>query len=504
MRRRGPTPLIVRQIGSIARPHFRFAPDRLGVESPNLMAPSEPRAGTLDRLLRPFADVKPGEGTSALLLAFNVFLLLTAYYILKPVREALILSEGSAELKSYLSAAMVGVLAIVVPLYGRFAARTPRRRLISLVSAFFAACLVLFYVLARLGVPLGVVYFVWVGIFAVMAPAQFWAFANDLYTKDMGERLFPIIGFGAAAGAVLGALIANWLIQPIGIYELMLVGAVLIVAQAAIAGVADRRSHRAASMIPEAAEPRPSAEPRESAGAFGMVLTTPYLLMIAVIVLCLNWVNTTGEYILGRVVGEAARSAVAAGTAGGLSVGAYIGQFYSRFYAGVNLVELVVQLFLVSRIVKYFGVRVGMLILPCIAFGAYNLLAFYPALGVVRWAKTAENSTDYSLSNTVRKMLYLPCTRYQKYAGMQVSDSFCQRAGDVLSALLVFVGTTYFAMSGKGFARFNLFVVVVWLALAYAIGREYKALTDAHAAPGPSLASASNRMAESQPAPVVG
>src|SRR5262249_8575723 len=108
---------------------------------------SEP--SRLDRMLGAFTDVHPGQGPTALVLALNVFLILTAYYVLKPVREALILSEGSAELKSYLSAGQVAVLAVVVPLYGKLVARFPRMRLINLVTLFFAACPVVFYVLAR-------------------------------------------------------------------------------------------------------------------------------------------------------------------------------------------------------------------------------------------------------------------------------------------------------------------------------------------------------------------
>jgi hypothetical protein len=105
---------------------------------------------------------------NALLLSLNVFLILTAYYVLKPVREALILGQGSPELKSYMSAGQVLLLAFVVPLYGRLAGGLPRRRLINIVTAFFAACLVLFYFLARAGVPLGIAFFLWIGIFNVV------------------------------------------------------------------------------------------------------------------------------------------------------------------------------------------------------------------------------------------------------------------------------------------------------------------------------------------------
>src|SRR6476659_1709465 len=99
----------------------------------------EPRSA-LDRFLGFFTDVHPGEGATALLLALNVFLILMAYYVLKPVREALVLGEGSAELKSYLSAGQVVLLAFVVPFYGRLVSRLPRMRLINTVTLFFIAC----------------------------------------------------------------------------------------------------------------------------------------------------------------------------------------------------------------------------------------------------------------------------------------------------------------------------------------------------------------------------
>ena len=142
----------------------------------------------------------------------------------------------------------------------------------------------------------------------------------------------------------------------------------------------------------------------------------------------------------------------------------------------VNVAGVLMQLFLVSRIVKYLGVHVGVLVLPFTSLVAYNILAFFPILAAVRWAKTAENSTDYSLNNTVRNMLFLPCTREQKYSAKQTIDSFFVRAGDVLSALVVFLGTTYFALSASGFAKLNIALVVFWIVIAALIGREYKRL----------------------------
>jgi AAA family ATP:ADP antiporter len=476
----------------------------------------------LDRSLRLFTDVRAGEGVTALLLASNVFLLLTCYYVLKSIRDGLILSEFSPEMKSYTSAAMVVVLAVVVRLYGSLADRVPRRRLINVVTVIFAACLVGFYVLAQLDVTLGIVFFVWVGVFNVMIIAQFWAFANDIYRKEEGERLFPLVAFGQSLGGVLGATVAGILIAPFGLYTLMLVGAGLLLLQVQVTNYVDTRERRireadipeeesslrmtATSNIkvdelqsllaryqnepePEISaeeaddEPEPADEAPSTRSAFTLVFQTRYLLMIGLLMMLLNFVNTNGEYILSRVVTESAVAAVASGQAGGLTEAEYIGTFYANFFAVVNLVGVLVQLFLVSRIVKYFGVAVGLMILPLLALGAYSLIAVYPVISYIRWAKTAENATDYSLNNTVRNMLFLPTTREQKYKGKQAIDSFFSRLGDALQAGLVLLGTVVLGLTITGFALVNLAVVVVWLLIAFMIGREYKRLVATDSTP---------------------
>ena len=465
------------------------------------MTNSSPPASALDRLLRLFSDVRVGEGAQALLLALNIFMVLTAYYVLKPIREALILGEWSAEVKSYLAAAMVVILVPVVHVYGRLADRFPRKRLINLVTFFFVACLVVFFLLGRAGVPLAIPFFIWVGIFSGVIIAQFWSFANDLYTNDEGERLFPIIGFGMSLGAVLGSGLTKTLVAPLGINLLMLIGAGLLLLSLVITNYVDQmqrirtESHLAPSATTaempaatgqfRAATGEFKALTEEQAlgsgsgeGAFALVFKTRYLLLIALMILLTNWVNTTGEYILGGTVARAAEAAVSSGTAGGLSEGQYIAGFYSDFFLVVNIVGLLAQLFLVSRIIRYAGVQVGILILPVTAMLGYGVLAFYPILAAVRVAKTLENATDYSLQNTVKNALWLPTTREQKYKAKQVVDAFFHRAGDVLSAALVFVGTTYFALKSGGFAVVNIALVLIWIAVAVAIGRRYTSLTE--------------------------
>lgn len=456
----------------------------------------------LDRALRLFTEVRPGEGTSALLLALNVFLLLTAYYLIKPVREALILAANGAEVKSYAAAGQALLLLLFVPAYGLLADRLPRRRLLLWVTGFFIACLVTFYLCAQAALPVGIPFFLWVGIFNLMIVAQFWSFANDLYTKDQGERLFPVVAFGASLGAVMGSAVAGQLIPLIGVPQLLLVAALLLGSALGIGLVVDARERArceaglpprfTTAEIPAATGEYlvQEAESNEKltvslsgtgnrAGTFRLVFADRYLLLIALLVLVINWVNTTGEYLLGRTVADAAHAAVTAGRADGLSVPEYIGRFYADFFFAVNVVGVVLQLFVVSRLLRAFGVRVAVLVLPVIALTGYALLAFLPVLAIVRWVKTAENATDYSLQNTVRNVLFLPTSREQKYKAKQAIDSFFVRTGDVLAAGAIYAGTTFLSFGASQFALLNLVLAGVWLVLAVLVGRAYSGKTRA-------------------------
>lgn len=438
----------------------------------------------LERFLGLFTEVKADEGITALLLTLNVYLLLTTYYIVKPVREALILAGGGAELKSYASAGQAILLLAAVPAYAALASKMSRRRLINVVTLFFAACMVGFYLLAKIQIPfLGVIFFLWVGIFNLMVIAQFWSFANDIYTPEQGKRLFAVVAFGASFGAVSGSVIAGRLIAPLGVEQMLVVAAVILTATLLLTNAIDVREKRRAK-VDGPKEVSKVEEPLGKEGAFQLVMRSKYLLLIAFLMLFLNWVNTTGEYILGRVVSSAAADLVASGQSGGLDEGQYIGKFYSDFFSIVNIVGVLLQLFLVSRILKYLGVRIALLVLPVIALGGYLLLAVYPILSAVRWAKTAENATDYSLQNTVRNVLFLPTTREQKYKAKQAIDTFFVRAGDVLSALLVFIGSSLLAFQTRHFAIVNLALVAIWILVAIRIGIEHRRIVSEKSSQG--------------------
>jgi AAA family ATP:ADP antiporter len=436
---------------------------------PYFRAIEERRKSWLDRALSILADVRPGEGGGALLLSVNLLLLLAAYYMLKTVREALILSEGGAEVKAYSSAAQAVLLLLIVPAYGALASRVNRIQLITWVTLFFVSHLAAFYIFGSGGAREGVLFFIWVGIFNVFVIAQFWAFANDLYTEAQGKRLFAIIGVGSSLGAWLGARASSSAVRVFGPYMLMLFAAGLLISTVGISLVIHRRASRTKS--PKDASD--AGSPLGKEGGFGLVLKERYLLLIALLMVVLNVVNTTGEFLLGKlVVAEAARVA-GTGPEALEAQQRFIGAFYGDFFSWVNLIGLGLQMFLVSRIIHFIGVRGALLILPCLAFGSYSLLLVMPVLPVVRFFKVLENGTDYSIQNTARQALFLVTSREAKYKAKAAIDTFFMRAGDVLAAGVVFLGTTL-SFSLPAFAFVNVCLTGAWLVVVAGIRREHR------------------------------
>jgi AAA family ATP:ADP antiporter len=417
------------------------------------------RKNILEKALSLFAPVRQGEGITAVLLMVNVFILLTAYYIIKPVREALILEGSGAEIKSYAGALQAALLLIIVPLYSAYASRVNRIKLINGVTAFFISNLAIFFVLGRAQVPLGVPFFLWVGLFNVMLVAQFWAFANDVYTEEQGKRIFAIVGIGSSLGAIFGAWVAGMLFKPLGVYPMMLIAAALL---SLCMVLTNWIHHREGNSSIQGSAAEVARQPIGDSGGFRLIFQHRYLLLIAVLVLVANFVNTTGEFLLGKMVTQYAK--------GQLNGQAFIGQFYAGFFFWVNVAGAALQMFAVSRIFKHLGIGFALFCLPLIALGSYSLMAIMPILPFIRIGKIAENSTDYSLQNTTRHALFLNTSREAKYKAQSAIESFFWRAGDAFSALLVFVGTRL-AFDIRHFALTNVIFVLVWLLLATAIVR---------------------------------
>ena len=428
----------------------------------------------IERALSIFADVRAGEGTTTLLLTVNVFLVLAGYSVMKPARDGLILTEGGAELASYSAAAQAVLLMGVVPLYGWLGTKFVRIRLIGIVTAFFGTALVGFYLGGMAGLREGFAFYIFIGLLNVFMVSQFWQFANDLFTEGQGRRLFPLIGVGQSLGAWIGAAAVSPLVQGLNYtpYTLMLIGAaVLVIAFSATLMANTIETSKGDQEIHKAAQ-----EPLGPEGGFELIARDRYLLWIAVLIVLLNVVNTTGGYILNRlIVGEAAArfgsdaSAVAESRQ-------FITAFSGSIIAAVNLVGLLLQLFVTARVIRWIGIRGALFILPVIALVNYSLIAVLPILAVVRVGKILENSTDYSIQNTLRQALFLPTSREAKYKAKAAIDTFFTRSGDVVSAGVVALGQVT-ALSVSAFAWFSVLLTIAWLWVARQIAKEHRRRT---------------------------
>lgn len=459
----------------------------------------------MERFLRLFTDVRPGDGGTALLMFANVFLILTAYYFIKPLREgwisvSLIAGLEPVEVRAYTSFGQAILLIPVIAWYSRLVNRWPRGRVVTAATLFCISNLVLFWFLQpNFFIPnlpfTGILFYLWVGMFGVFVVAQFWAFAADVYSDEEGRRLLPVVAIGATAGAAFGARITAFLVEPDGLAaaleamglepiaglvrqtlrteSLLLLACIPLGASIFLTRAVDRR--RGASKAPA-----PHSE-AEEAGGLSLVLGSRFLLTVAVVTLILNWVNTNGENLLYWFVQEnLTERAAAAGIVGEQAVQRFTFAgttgFYGDFYSWVNAVALLLQALVASRLLKYGGFAAILLLMPVVALTSYATMALLPVLGVLKIMKVAENATDYSINNTARHVLWLPVHSAVKLKGKPTVDSLFARVGDGFAALTVLVGVQIFALATEVFFVFNVVLVVVWLVLCFGIVRGHREL----------------------------
>ena len=427
-----------------------------------------------ERLLSLITRLRPGEGRALQLFFLHAFLLLASLQIVKALREAFMLSKFSAETRSYAVASMALVLILAVPLYSRARRRLDGAKLLRAVTIFFVATLPLLALLGHYGVPIAFPFYIWVGIYGVMVVAQMWAYAADSFNVRTGQRLFVVIMLGANLGALAGAKLTSLAVTVMSPLALMVLATCTIGATLLLAG-----PERAA--VPEGSRAVPAL--RQTApmprllGGIGLVLRDRYLLTIALFIVMLNWINSTGEFILADYVKAHALATFGSDTD---ASSRFIAAFYGNFNFWVTLVSLAIQALLVARVFRILGVRGALLVHPIIVALGYGLLALAPLLGgfipifsLIRRIKVADNGVDYSLMNTTRQTLFLPVDRDSKYDGKTAIDTFFVRFGDLLQALCVFAGLNLLAWKSHEFAILNFLLSLMWIGLAVAMGRAY-------------------------------
>jgi AAA family ATP:ADP antiporter len=476
----------------------------------------------IEKVLRLFTEVKAGEGTTVLLMFSNVFLILCAYYFIKPLREGWVAIsdiEGLSkmEVKAYSNCIQSLLLLFFIGWYGRLAKRTNRVTLMTRATLFCILNMLIFWLLQPgffvEKLPLsGIVFYLWVGMFGVFVVAQFWTFSADIYTDEMGKRLLPLIAIGGTAGAAAGSWIVNFVISHnlVSTNYLLLIATVPLLISICLLNIVERRQGKLDELVSDNMHFKsdrsihslyPKGEDGESnLETFGtinniensaakikigsvkngvrLIFISKFVLLAALVTLLTNWVNTNGENLLFRVIQDTlANQAIEQGISSSQNIQDYTRKgtiaFYGDFFFWVNITALFLQSFVASRLLKFGGFGVILLLLPVIALISYSMMALLPILAVVKIMKIAENATDYSINNTARHVLWLPMDSMMKFLGKPAIDTFYVRLGDGFAAITVLIGVQILALSIEQFFVFNVSLVILWLICGVMLVKEY-------------------------------
>jgi ATP:ADP antiporter, AAA family len=428
----------------------------------------------LGRLLRRTVDVREHETAALVASCAYFFFVLSAYYVIRPVRDEMGVAGGVENLAWLFTGTLVGML-LVHPLFTALVARFPRRRFVPLIYRFFILNLVVFFLVFRAAdahqaVWVGRVFFVWTSVFNLFVVSVFWSLMTDLYRPAQSQRLFGLVAVGGTMGAILGSTITSALAHLLGPVNLLLVSALLLEIAAGAARALDRQD---ASLARGVRPEETGAVGSEGAGIIGGgvfdgirdVARSPYLLGIAALMLLFTIASTFLYFQQAAIVARVFEGDPQART---------------RLFAGidlaVNVLTLATQVFLTGRMLRWLGVAVSLAFLPLMSLIGFGILGSAPVMAVVVVFQVLRRAGNFAIQRPAREVLYTVLPRTDKYKAKNFNDTFVYRVGDQLGAWCY---TAIAAWLGLGLAGLALTMVplsAVWLLLALWLGGRYRRL----------------------------
>jgi AAA family ATP:ADP antiporter len=415
-----------------------------------------------------FATIRPGEGRAVAWSFAYFFMLLAAYYVLRPLRDQAGIAGGVRNLPWLFTATFV-VMLVLQPAYGAVVAAFARARFIPIVYHFFAINLAIFWALLTLHVApvvIARVFFVWISVFNLFAVSVFWSFMADLFTGAQGKRLFGLIGAGGTAGSLLGPVIALWLAGPLGPVNLLLIATVLLESAVLCA----RRLERAAAALETAEASGPARQSRDEGqrnigggwlAGLTQLLRSPYLAGIALWVSFLSFAGTILYFEQAKMVAAASHNAAT----------------QTRIFAGIDLavalMSLAAQALASGRLITRIGVAGAVALQPAIFVLGFSALALFPRLGVVMAFQALQRTANFAISNLGRQILFTSVGREDKYKSKNVIDVVVFRGSDA------FYGWVYQLLRGLGLGVAALSAVAIpvavcWAGLGLMLGRAHE------------------------------
>ncbi|MDT8429223.1 MAG: MFS transporter [Pseudomonadales bacterium] len=445
----------------------------------------------LTRLLARTTDIRPGEGPALFFSGLYYFLLLCAYYIIRPIRDDMGAAGGVENLAWLFSGTLIGML-LLQPLYGALVSKLPRRRFVPLVYRFFILNLIGFFLLFRLvegnsEVWAGRIFFIWVSVFNLFVVTVFWSFVNDIFRPSQSRRLFGIVAVGGTAGALSGSIITSSLASLFGPVALLLVSAALLEVAArvsaylghseeklALAGMLDEATARGETDTQTASDNRQAEAAAVAASkeneiigggileGIAHVLKSPYLLGIAGLMLMFTIVSTFLYFQQIAIVNE---------VFGDDRVGRT--QLFANRDLITNALTLFLQIFMTGRILRWFGVGIALAFLPVVSFIGFGILAVAPVLAVVIVFDVLRRTSNFAIQRPAREALYTVLARTDKYKAKNFNDTVVYRVGDQLGAWS-YTAISAFGFSLSALALTMLPVSIVWFSIALWLGARYR------------------------------
>lgn len=400
------------------------------------------------------------------------FCLLSAYYMLRSVREAMAIVGGVRNIP-WLFTGTFTVMILVAPIYGWITSRYPRKKFLPWVYYFFIANILLFYaafVYAQAEgfsqVWISRAFFVWLSVFNLFVVSVFWSFMADIWSKDQSRRLFGVISAGGSAGALLGPIITSLLVVPIGFENLLPLSASLLFFSVYCVARLRRWVRDSHDDDDETVESAKAIGGSAWAG-MRMVLTSPFYGAIATALLCASFLGVATYMYMAELV-----SVTFSSTDQQTRV-------FALLDALTNAFSLLGQLILVKHAVRRLGVGTTLAILPIASIAAFSLLAMNPVFVVMAGLQVVRRSITFGLTKPTNDMLYAVVTPEAKYKAKNFIETAVYRGSDLVSTWTI-KGLAGYGVSG--IAIICIPIAMIWTVLAFFIGREYKKRYDANAA----------------------
>ena len=416
----------------------------------------------MNRFLKSASMVKEHEVRAVIFSFLFVVLLMSAYYILRPVRDAMASDWTDAEV-SWLWTMNFFISTAIVALYGIMVSKFRFRLLVPTMYGIFAVSFVIFYTLGSISEDRTLIdkaFYVWVSVFSLFNISIFWSFMSELFSKEQSGRLFGIIAVGASVGGLIGPSITAFFSVSLGTDKLMLIASMMLLIPIPI--IFHLQSLKVKDLNNEKLD---SATINQSIGGnpfagFKMFFSNPYLLSIGLFIFLYTGISSFVYFELKNLLSDFSRPERSV--------------IWAQMDLAVNILAISTGLFATGRIVTKFGMPATIAMVPVMICIGLLVLAISPLLGVVVMLQIIRRSGNYAVTRPAREMLFTLVDQETRFKAKPVIDIVAYRGGDMLMAWL-FTGLTQgLGLGLAAVAGVGAGIAALWSLVGIYLGRWFE------------------------------